>query len=88
MILTIVLLSAKYWRLLAEPPIFGCPIFSWGQKKQLPAPERSENSNFFLKNAKFSYQRRWLRPALLFLGVNTCNSAKLSQKRTIFKRVS
>ena len=85
MFLTIVLLSAKYWRLLAEPPIWGKRSIG---KKTIPPSKSLKTAFFFRKNAKFSYQRRGLRPALLFLGVNTCNSAKLSQKRTIFKRVS
>ena len=72
--------SAKYnWQLLAG-----------GKRNNCSLPRKAKglkNSNFFLQNAKFSYQRQGLRPALLIWGVNTCNLAKLGQKRTIFKRL-
>ena len=61
---------------------------SRGTKKVIASPPKDlKNSNFFLKNAILSYQRRGLRPEPLYFDVNTCNLAKLGKKRTIFKHL-
>ena len=52
-----------------------------GKRGNCPPPKGLKNSNFFLKNGKFSYQRRGLRPTPLFFGVNTCNLAKFDLKK-------
>ena len=86
MILTIVLFLAKFWGSMYRSITLTKGVVK-GAKEAIAPPEMSKKQHFFLKHAKFSCQRRGLRPAPLFWGVNTCNLAKLGQKRTIFKHV-